>query len=263
MPTSPRTCRCTPAASGCFSESQPRLVRDHHVVLLRQRARNHRVVGLLAHDRDHRLGRGAVDDLALCDQLHEPCHLARGGHAQAELLLLFREHVGLAVAEGRPEELGVDEAVGDEALVHVGRAHEGDEEVRGRVVAHRHHEVEQVAHGEDEASVQALQHARAVDLRAVVEGDRVVAPEAAFRDLVEDLDHHPDLDDARGREGRVRVDENGLSGGEVPGRDAHRAVQRAHRVLHSRLQGRRGEGRGDHQDEADEDGERTVGAHAA
>ena len=198
------------------------------------------------------------------DQLHEPRHLAGRGHAEAELLLLFREHVGMAVAEGGPEELGAGDPVGDEPLVHVRGAHERDEEVRGRVVAHRDHQVEEVAHGEDEAAVQALEHAGAVDLRGSRRGGwcrrGAMRPSAIWWKTSTIT---ADLDDARGRERRVRVHEDGLAGGEVLGRDAHGAAQRAHRLLDPRLEAGGGEGRGGHQEEGDEDGEGTVEAHAA
>ena len=73
-----------------------------------------------------------------------------------------------------------------------------------------------------------------------------------------------DLDDARGRELRVRVHEDGLAGGEVLGRDAHGAAQRPHRLLDPQLERLAAEsGRGGHQEEGDEDGEGTVEAHAA
>ena len=109
--------------------------------------------------------------------------------------------------------------------------------------------------------MEALEHSRAVHFRGVLERDRVVATETALRDLMEDLDHHRDLDDARGRELRVGVDEDGLARGQVLRRYAHRSPQRAHGLFHARLQGGRGERRRGQEDERENGGHRPVEGH--
>jgi len=166
----------------------------------------------------------ATNDLSFGDQLHQSGQLPRRAHAQAELPLQLRQHVGLSVPERGPEQLRVDEPVPLEPAVDVGGADEADEEVRRRVVADTHHQREEIANRQAQPRVQVLEDAGAVDLRLRREDDLLVLAEAALRHLVEDLDHHGGLDGAGRREAPVGVDEHGRAGGEALGGDAHDGI---------------------------------------
>ena len=135
------------------------------------------------------------------------------------------QDVGVAVAEGRPVEARLRQAERVEERVHVGRADHPDEEVRGRVVAVRDHELQEIRDRQHAFRRGACSSGivSSPALSDVVEGDRRVLAELARRHLAVDLGHDGDLDQARGRKPLVGVDRDDLARVEVLRVEAHLA----------------------------------------
>jgi hypothetical protein len=91
--------------------------------------------------------------------------------------------------------------------------------------------------------VQALQHAGPVHLRALVEGDGVVAADAPSAIWWKTSTMTATLMTLAVGNGVSAFTNTVSPGGEVPGRDAHGAAQRSRGLLDPRLQAGRGEGR--------------------
>ena len=140
-------------------------------------------------------------------------------------------HRGQGVAVGeefrhRQGQMDVLQAEAAHGGVDVGVAHQLLQHVGGGVVADDDHQHREVADGGLEAGIQLLDHAGADDALGVRHLDAIAHLEAALIGLAVDLHHHRDLVGAGGGEQLVRVDGNGLAGGQMGGGEADLDAQR-------------------------------------
>jgi hypothetical protein len=126
------------------------------------------------------------------------------------------------VSEDSPAENRVGHPKRLHRLIDGLEANQIEYEVRGGVIAHRDHQVEEVREGKLQSGVEVAKHAATGDPILVAQAVTVVESERSALDLTIGFDHDRHLDGARGPEAAVGVVREELAFGAV-NRDSNQA----------------------------------------